>query len=100
MKARHTFKNGGSLPVRYFSEEERQQLLDTLEMLGFSIEIQRRQTRPFSLHDTNTYAINIKEKYFDYLGEPFVCAAMVSSGVRFYSVEEFCRMAERRFRGD
>ncbi len=96
MEVRHSYKDGESFPVRYFSEEERKQLLDTLEGLGFSIE-DRRQRRPF-FRDTNTYAINIKKMYFDYLGQPSICAAMVSSGVRFYSVKEFCRMAELGFR--
>ncbi len=98
MKSKHRFDGKGSYPVRYFSEEERQQLLDTLEMLGFSVDSQRQRKRPFSPNDTNTYAVNIKDRYFDYMGEPFVCAAMVSSGVRFYSVKEFCRMAELGFR--
>ena len=98
MQPTHRFNDKDIFPVRYFSEEERQQLLDTLEMLGFSVDSQRKRKWPFSLNDTNTYAINIKKKSFEYMGEPFVCAAMVSSGVRFYSVKEFCRMAELGFR--
>ena len=93
----HSFGSGESLPVRYFSEEQRLRLLDTLERTGIYVGDQARRKRDFSPTDTNTYAVNIKNGYFDYLGEPWLCAAMVSSGVRFYTVAEFCRMAEFGF---
>ena len=90
------FRQNGKLRVRYCSAEERGRLLNTVASIGIPIgELGRGKYSPKGTH---LYEIDIKEKTIEYIGEPFVGAAMCSSGIRFYSVDEFCRLAELEFK--
>ena len=90
------FQDEGVFAVRYTSGTELRMLLKTAEDLGLPVCESYYNKRPLS-RDTNVFAIDLKQRLFEYLGEPHICAAMASSGVRFWSVEEFCRLAELGF---
>ena len=91
------FRQNGKLRVRYYSAQERRKLMDTVASIGIPLGERERGKSKYNPNDTNTYEINIRKKTIDYISEPFIGAAMCSSGVRFYSVEEFCRLAEQEF---
>ncbi len=95
---KNDFRKNGILRVQYFNAEEREKLLDTVESIGIPAGDRKMENGTYSPTGTNTFEINIKEKSLHYIGQPFIGAAMCSSGVRFYSVAEFCRIAELNFR--
>lgn len=91
-------KKRGVYSVRFLNVEEKDRLLDTAEALGVRVPAVLRQPGLFDPdHDTCLFAVDPKQGLLEYLEEPFVCAAMVSSGARIYSVPEFCRLAELGF---
>ena len=83
--------------VRFFDCAEKNQLLDTVETIGICISEKYRQGDYSWPRDTCTFAVDLRHRRMEYLAQPFICAAMASSGVRFYSVLEFCRLAELGF---
>ena len=83
--------------VRFFARAEKNQLLDTVGTLGICVPEKYRQDAFSWPGDTCAFAVDLPHKRIEYLGQPFICAAMASSGVRFYSVPEFCRLAELGF---
>ncbi len=83
--------------VRFFDSSEKNQLLDTVESFGICIPEKYRQSDCSRPGDTCTFAVDLRHRRMEYLAQPFICAAMASSGVRFYSVPEFCRLAELGF---
>ena len=91
------FRNNGILRVRCLSANERSLLLETAGSLGILIPEQMKRNTRFCSTDVNTYEINIQEMTIETIGSPSIGAAMCSSGVRFYSVAEFCRLAELEF---
>ena len=95
---RDSYKQTGWLDVRYQSALERGKLLDTVASLGIPVKYLNYSSLRYSDRDTNLFRVDIRKKELDYIAEPFAGAAMASSGVRFYSVEEFCRIAELDFR--
>ncbi len=95
---KNDFRENGRILVRYFSPEERRKVLELAESIGIPIGDLNKAEYPFKPTDTNTFDINIKEKTLHYIGQPSIGAAMCSSGVRFYSVAEFCRLAELDFK--
>lgn len=95
---RDSFKQTGWLDVRYRSAMERVKLLDTVASLGIPMNYPNYSSLKYSDQDTNLFRVDIRKKKLDYIGQPCIGAAMASSGVRFYSVEEFCRIAELGFR--
>jgi N-formylglutamate amidohydrolase len=95
---KNDFRENGRIRVHYFSSAERRKLLDVVESIGIPIGDLNKGKYKYRPTDTNTFEINIKEKTIQYIGQPFIGAAMCSSGVRFYSVTEFCRLAELEFK--
>lgn len=83
--------------VRFFDCAEKNQLLDIVETIGICFSEKYRQGDYSWPGDTCTFAVDLRHRRIEYLAQPFICAAMASSGVRFYSVREFCRLAERGF---
>ena len=94
---RDSYKQTGWLFVHYESAFERVRLLDTVSALGIPVNYPNYSGIKFSEQDTNLFRIDIKNKKLDYIAQPFIGATMASSGVRFYSVGEFCRIAELGF---
>ena len=94
---KHESVNGRLLNVRWFSAAERETLLDTLRRLR--IEPDAWPDGPYAgpLRETNTCQVLLGRRAAFYLREPLMYAAIVKSGARFYSVEEFCRLAETGF---
>ena len=92
-----SFKQTGWLDVRYQSAMERVKLLDTVASLGIPVNYPNYSSLRYSPQDTNLFRVDIKNNKLDYIGQPSIAGAMASSGVRFYSVEEFCRIAELDF---
>lgn len=88
----------GWLDVRYQSALERVKLLDTVASLGIPVNYPNYSSIRYSDQDTNLFRIDIRNKKLDYIGQPFIGAAMASNGVRFYSVDEFCRIAKLDFK--
>lgn len=91
------FRDKGVFAVRFTSDTDRNRLLDTVDGLGIRVNKDRWKGEHCLPQDTNTFAIDLNQKLFIYQGEPHICAAMAGSGVRFYSVAEFCRLAELGF---
>lgn len=92
-----SFQQSGWLDVRYESALERVKLLDTVASLGIPVSYPNYSSLQYSAQDTNLFRVDIRNKKLDYIGQPFIAGAMASSGVRFYSVEEFSRIAELGF---
>ncbi len=92
------FRKKGVFAVRFLEEIEKKQLLDTAEALGIPVPRGFRVAGRYAWpQDTCTFAVNLRQKKLEYMAPPFLCAAMANSGVRFYSVPEFCRLAELGF---
>lgn len=91
------FRESGKLYVRYFSAAERRNLLEAVRKLGISAGDMNKGKFKYDPNATNTFEIDIREKTIDYVAQPSVCAAMCSSGARFFSVTEFLRLAELKF---
>ena len=89
------FRNDGVFVVRFFSDADKDLLLNTVEALGVPIQENFRQSGRFIWpRDTCTFAIDLTQQRLEYIAEPFICAAMVSTGIRFYSVVEFCKLMD------
>ena len=93
---KNDFHESGILRVRCFSDEERRKLLETVESIGIPINDQIRKDYKNTSRRT-AYTVDLKNKTIDDIRHPFIGAAMCSGGVRFYSVTEFCRLAELDF---
>ncbi len=91
------FSSEGVYAVRFFDCAEKNQLLDTVEAIGISVSEKYRKDHFSWPEDTCTFAVDLRRGLVEYLAQPFVCAVMASGGVRFYSVPEFCRLAELGF---
>ncbi len=92
------FQKNDVFAVRFFNDADKERLLDTVEALGIPVRDSfRRKGELVWPRATCTFAVDLSQRRFEYLAEPFVCAAMASSGVRFCSVPEFCRLAELGF---
>ena len=96
---RSDFKKYGAMRVRYETPEERREILRILEeQRGFQIEEEEKRVKKIHLMSTRTFDFNLKSKTIEYGIQPFIGAAMMTSGVRFYSAQEFFRIAELGFR--
>ncbi len=92
------FKKAGVFAVRFFCDEDKDRLLNAVEALGIPVRDSFRRKGKFVWPRTTcTFAVDLTQQRLEYLGEAFLCAAMASGGVRFYSVPEFCRLAELGF---
>lgn len=83
--------------VHFIDESEKQLLFDTLADIGFQNTKKWLDRELIWPGDTCTFAINLNQKSIEYLNRPFICAWMVSGGIRFHSVQEFQKIAESGF---
>ena len=96
---KNNFKKNGNMRVRYETPEERREILRILEeQRGFHIDEEQKKVTEIHPASTRTFDINLKFKTIEYGIQPFAGAAMMSSGVRFYSAQEFFRIAELGFK--
>ena len=96
---KNNFKKNGNMRVRYETPEERWEILRILEeQRGFRIDEEQKKVTKIHPMSTRTFDINLKFKTIQYGVQPFIGAAMMSSGVRFYSAQEFFRIAELDFK--
>lgn len=96
---KNNFKKNGNMRVRYETPEERREILRILEeQRGFRIDGEQKRVTKIHPMSTRTFDINLKFKTIRYGVQPFIGAAMMSSGVRFYSAQEFFRIAELGFK--
>ncbi len=96
---KNNFRKNGKIRVRFETPEERREIIRILEkQCGFHIDEKLKQLTEIHRYDTRTFDIDLKFKTYNYCIQPFVGAAMMSSGVRFYSAQEFFRIAELGFR--
>ena len=96
---KNNFKKNGQMAVRFETAAERREIIRILEeQRGFHIEDELKQSDQIHPYDTRTFLINLKYRTYTYWIQPFIGAAMGSSGVRFYSAREFFRIAELGFR--
>ena len=96
---KNNFKKNGCMRVRYETAEERREILRILEeQRGFQIDEEQKSITKIHPMSTRTFDINLKFKMIQYGIQPFIGAAMMSSGVRFYSAQEFFRIAELGFK--
>ena len=96
---KNNFKKNGNMRVRYETAEERREILRILEeQRGFRIDEEQKRVTKVHPMSTRTFDINLKFKTIEYSIRPFIGAAMMSSGIRFYSAQEFFRIAELGFK--
>ncbi len=96
---RSNFRKNGAMRVRYQTPEERREILRILEeQCAFRIDEEQKMVTRIHPMSTRTFDINLKWKTIQYGIQPFIGAAMMSSGVRFYSAQEFFRIAELGFK--
>ena len=96
---RNNFRKYGDMRVRFETPEERAGIIRILEeQRGFQIDEDLKRLTKIHPYDTRTFDFNLKFKTYNYCIRPFIGAAMMSSGVRFYSAQEFFRVAELEFK--
>ena len=96
---KNNFKKNGNMRVRFETPEERSEIIRILEeQRGFQIDEDLKQLTKIHQYDTRTFDLNLKFKTYNYWIQPFIGAAMMSCGVRFYSAQEFFRIAELGFK--
>ncbi|MBR2531921.1 MAG: N-formylglutamate amidohydrolase [Lachnospiraceae bacterium] len=94
---KNDFRERGILRVRVVTEEDHVHLYSLLEDLGYP-EVLEWYGGRFYPNATNVYEVNIFRKEARSVPSVTACAAMASSGVRFYSVGEFDRLAKQGFK--
>ena len=94
---KNDFRERGVLRVRVVTEEDLVHFYSLMEDLGYP-EVRDWHDRKFYPNATNVYEVNIFKKQAWGVPSITACAAMASSGVRFYSVGEFERLAKLDFR--
>ncbi len=96
---KNNYKKNGNMRVRFETPEERTEIIRILEeQRGFRIEERVKRMTDIPSWDNRTFDLNLKRKSCTYCVQPFIGAAMMSSGIRFYSAQEFFRIAELGFR--
>ena len=96
---RNNFKKNGRMVIRFETVEERREIIRILEeQRGFHIEEDLKRSDRIGPLDTRTFVADLKWKKYDYSIRPFAGAAMLGSGIRAYSAQEFFRIAELGFR--
>lgn len=96
---KNNFRKNGNMRVRYETAEERREILRILEeQRGFRIDEEKKQLWEIHPLSTRVLDFNLKFKTIEYGIPPFIGAAMMASGIRFYSAQEFFRIAENNFR--
>ena len=96
---KNNFKKNGQMRVRFETPEERREIIRILEeQRGFRFSDELKQETDIHPYDTKTFILDLKFKKYIYWIQPFIGAAMMSSGCRFYSAQEFFRVAELDFR--
>ena len=99
MEDRNNFRKNGMMRVRFQTAEERREIIRILEeQRGFVIGDGLKESTEIHPRDTRTFDIDLKRKKYTYWIQPFIGAAMMSNGIRFYSAREFFRIAELGFR--
>ncbi len=98
---KNDFRQTGTLTIHYDTADERRRAIGILEeQLGVSIPEQIRKRNPAHFYPQNTCLIHVDFSHDEIVDcpPPFICAAMCSAGVRFYTVAELERMAEGGFK--
>ena len=69
-------------------KEQQDRFFDTVEKLG--IDTGRYRNRKFTWPEkTCLFIVDTKSKLLEYIGQPSICAAVVSSGIKVWSVDDF-----------
>ncbi len=69
-------------------KEQQDSFFKTVEKLG--IDTSRYRNRKFTWPEmTCLFIVDTKSKLLEYISQPSICAAIVSSGVRVWPVEDF-----------
>ena len=97
MKMKNDFRKNGRMRVRFRTAEEQGKIIRVLEQKGFRTDESMKRRMEILPQDTRTFDISLNSGTFRYGIRPFIGAAMMSGGVRFYSAEEFFRIAELGF---
>ena len=92
------FKKNGHMRVIFETPEERTKIIRILEERGFLIDRKLKEREGLPAWDTRTFLLDLKRKKYEYGVQPFIGAAMMSSGARFFTASEFFRIAELGFR--
>lgn len=96
---KNNFKKNGLLRVRFETPEERREIIRILEeQRGFHFSDKLKQETDIHPYDTRTFILDLKRKTYIYWIEPFIGAAMISTGCRFCSAQEFFAIARQNFR--
>ena len=80
-------------------KEEQERFFDTVEKLG--IDTARYRGNKYTWPDmTCLFVVDTKKKILEYNGQPSICAAIVGSGVKLWSVDDFTKEVMNSFEGD
>lgn len=95
---KNNFRKNGNMRIRFETPEERTGIIRILEERGFRIDEKLKQMTDIPPWDNRTFDVNLKRKEYTYGVPSFIGAAMMSSGIRFWSAQEFFRIAGLGFK--
>ncbi len=96
---KNDFRENGRIRVCFDTPEERTEIIRALEgCRRFRVSKKLKQLTGIDPYDTRTFDLNIRTGSLTYGIRPMIGAAMMSSGVRFYTAREFFRLAELDFK--
>ena len=90
------FRQPGVYTVRVSDCQDRDLLLKTATHLEIPVKEAYYSMKP-ETRSTNVFAADVDHRILEYMGEPHICAAMASSGIRFYTALEFAQLAKYHF---
>lgn len=77
--------------------ERMEVFLQSLEERGFQIPARYRNQQFVWPRCTCLFAVNMNDRVLDYISEPHICAAIVSSGVKIYTVTDFLEILSKKY---
>ena len=99
MEDRNDFRKNGRMVIRFETPEERREIIRILEeQRGFRIDDRVKALEGIGPYGTRTFVADLRKRTCEYSVRPMIGAAMMSSGFRAYSAQEFFRIAGMDFR--
>lgn len=95
---KNDFRKTDRLAVVFSTAQEREELIRTLDEKEIRVCGSLRGQTEIPTKEFRTVFVRPRARSTSLGVEPFIGAAMISTGVRFYSVREFIRLAELDFR--
>ena len=91
------FRKSGVFAVRFTDNEGKNRLLQCMDALGIRTDDSICSADFMWPQRSCVFAVDIHRRALECVVQPSICAAMASSGVRFFSAEELCALSEKGF---